>query len=357
MRKIMNYAIATIAVLILLFLLSHVRHGLIITPVERLQLTLKDTATLGQVVQQTSGVEILDVEKNLIRISASADFHRVQAQLVMNRDVLSYATLPELPGFSWTNFGESLAHSLNNYAHGDLGNIIGARSGKAWPISGELGPMLERSASYFAASLGTAILIGLGVALAATAFKPLGRILDPIHRMLLALPDFLFTALIILLLIYLSKFTTERLLLVSQIGEDVPFLIPFLTCTLLPGLMIYGTVRQAFLRELTKPYIVTALAKGMTRKQSVLNHALRNVMEDFVTILPRATTAAVGSMIVVETLCSITGIGGYITHPFYQSDGVLPIACFFLASFAILMQFIYALMRKWLVVSTREELA
>jgi len=351
-KNVIRYIIASLAVFIVVFLLSNVMSGIKIKPVDRLQLTLKDTITLDQLVEKTPSLAILDREKNIVR--SQGDYFSTLVKLQKNRDVLTINSVPYLPDFSWADYGDKLWSTLQKYAEGDFGSIRGMTSGITKPILEEIGLMFTRTMSYFAAAFVFAVALGFAAAIAATVFKRIGRIFDGIHKVFVALPDFLLIILLILLVIFISKFTTQRVILVMQLGDEIPFLIPFLTCALLPAVLIYGAVRNGLQREMSRPYVVTAIAKGMPRTSIILRHALRNVLEDIFSILPRATTAAVGTMIIVESSCSILGLGGYITFRFFFANDVVPFICLILALIAAAMQIVFALLRKWLVVSTKE---
>jgi oligopeptide transport system permease protein len=94
----------------------------------------------------------------------------------------------------------------------------------------------------------------------------IGRLLDLVHALLSGLPDFLLIILIQLVSIYLTRLTGSNVILVAHYGDNIPFTIPFLTIALIPGVLIYGTLRLAIEREMTQDYITTALTKGLSRR-------------------------------------------------------------------------------------------
>ncbi|MNR14893.1 Binding-protein-dependent transport system inner membrane component [compost metagenome] len=99
---------------------------------------------------------------------------------------------------------------------------------------------------------------------------------------------------------------------------------------------------------------MTALAKGLTRREVLFSHVLRNVMEDVLAILPRATTLALASMAVAEAICGIGGLGGFIILPIYQGVTSMSAICVVLGLVAMAFHVLYALLRKRFVVRTEE---
>ncbi|KVZ41601.1 microcin ABC transporter permease [Burkholderia ubonensis] len=68
--------------------------------------------------------------------------------------------------------------------------------------------------------------------------------------------------------------------------------------------------RNAFLDELARQYVLTARAKGASRRRVVWRHVLRNALIPIVTGFPAAFVAAfVGGSVLIETLFSLDGVG------------------------------------------------
>lgn len=205
--------------------------------------------------------------------------------------------------------------------------------------------MLLRTCTYFIPGLLLAIVLSVFLAMAASIWRRLGTFMDGTYALLVGLPDFFLIVLIQLGAIYATKFLGHYVLLIVQVGDKTPFLIPFLTIALIPSVTIYGTLRIAIARELWQDY-VTALAKGLTRREVLISHVLRNVMEDLLAVLPKATTLALASMAVAEAICGIFGLGGFIVSPALQSVSSMSAICMALALVAMAFHVLYALLWK-----------
>jgi ABC-type nitrate/sulfonate/bicarbonate transport system permease component len=86
----------------------------------------------------------------------------------------------------------------------------------------------------------------------------------------------------------------------------------------------------------------------------VVKHILRNTMPDLLTILPKVISVGITSLVVAEVMCGIFGLGGYAIHENLIKVTSLPATCAILACFAVLSHVVIALLRKRLVVQTKE---
>ncbi|WP_442604389.1 ABC transporter permease subunit [Paenibacillus sp. KN14-4R] len=335
---------------IFIFLLSNLQYGISSKPSERIQVFVDKRIidNFEDLVKLYPGVKVLDNEKGILGVTTENLISTVK-KIQKVPGVVEINTLPGNPSYSFSKYFENISGMLSKYAKGDFGYYYMPSGGKK-PFLDILPSVLKNSASYFIPGFLLAIVGAICFSLIATMNRALGRVCDLIQRVLLTIPDFFINTLIILFAIFISQFTSKRLILIVQLNNEIPFFIPFMTIMIVPGVLIYGSLRLALQREMAEPYIRTAIAKGFSQQRIVITHAFRNVMEDLLTILPRATTVAIGSMIIAEVLCHISGIGGYLTRSFTT----LPLTCMILALFALILQGVYSLLRKMLVVSTKE---
>ena len=119
-------------------------------------------------------------------------------------------------------------------------------------------------------------------------------------------------------------------------------------------MLIFGALRIAVAREWEEGYIKTAYAKGLSRTTVILWHMLRNTMADLLSVLPKAVSVAITSMVVAEVMCGIFGLGGYAINSSIYRVTSLPTTCAILAVFAIVCHLVIAVLRKRLVVDTKE---
>lgn len=71
-------------------------------------------------------------------------------------------------------------------------------------------------------------------------------------------------------------------------------------------------MRSSMLEVIRSDYITTALAKGMSRKDIVLKHALPNAIIPVLTVSGVGFGSRLGGAVVVESVFSIPGIGSYL---------------------------------------------
>jgi len=356
-KKASYYILSGIATIVIIFLLCHIQKGIVSQPPTRMEVVLKLDATMEQLQQKyADNIVVEDWDRHYINVvNIQPDrMNSFISGMLRYGGVYEVHMMPGMPSFSWKKYGEGLLDQLKRYSNGDFGIIATGPGKQPKLLTEELGPMIGRSFSYLLPAIATAFVLGLALPILAMLFRRIGSAMDAIHAALTALPDFFVIVLLQLFAIFISKFTTQRLVLITQVANEIPFLIPYVTITLLPCILIYGAMRHAIKREMAQPYVNTALSKGLSRRKALFTHVLRNVMEDLTAIAPRAVTVAVSSMIVAEAICTIFGLGGYLTDRRFNAATTMPAICIFLALFTIVVHLLIALLRKLLVVQTKE---
>ncbi|WP_164472720.1 ABC transporter permease subunit [Cohnella candidum] len=337
-----------------IFLLGNVSNLFINESPDRIALKISMSEKLQTVSSKIPHTTVADEDHGILSIPyGSAQEYIAKATKVSG--VYQAMSVPlEHPQISPRFYFYTLGKQMVNYLRGDLGVVVTGTGKAKIPATEAIKEMIPRTFRYFIPSLVTALVLSMLFSLLASQNRRSGKVLDGIHALLVSVPDFFLVTLITFLAIIVYKNLHIRLALVVQFGDQVPFLIPFLTTALIPGVMIYGTLRLAFQRELSQNYVVTARAKGLSQAEVLWKHVLRNVMEDLLAVLPKATTAALASMAVAEAACDILGLGGFIVSPRMQGVSMLPLTCLALAVVSMLFHGLYALLRKRYVVSTKE---
>jgi oligopeptide transport system permease protein len=353
MKLLLKLAATGLCMITVIILVSNINKGYVSLVPDELKLYLWPTVTLEQMVAPYPDVKIRSDKDNIIRVPFGKldEYYR---KLKSTQGISHVNKITMVPGFLPRAYFYEIRQQLMNYWNGDFGMIRYRGASKSESIVDQLPILVPRTLSYLLPGIFFAILIGLIMPILASLQRTIGRFLDAMHGLLLSIPDFVLIILIQVSAIYLSKFSDKRLILVVQLGKEIPFLIPFLTIALVPGVLIYGTLRLAIQRELSENYVRTAFAKGLSLSRILVFHVLRNIMPDFFTILPRATTMAIASMVIAEVVCNIIGIGGYVLNPDIQNIGSLPFTSILLVLFALAFHGLFALIRKWLVVRSKE---
>lgn len=260
------------------------------------------------------------------------------------------------PSFSIKRYGTALGQSLGDYAKGNFGSLYSNYRGQ-FPLTENLAMMVGRTTRVLLSALTFAILSATLLAAFASARPRIGKVLDGCHSLLIALPEFLLVVLLQMLSIFLSGLLDRNAFLIMEFAGEVPFFIPFAAISLVPGALIYGTLRVAITREWNEDYILTARAKGLSRSRLIRKHVIRNILADLFAVLPKAVSLAVGGAVVAEVLCQIFALGGVVRNPIYGigSFSGLTTLCLTLGVIMFVLHLFFAILKKWLRVETRRE--
>jgi peptide/nickel transport system permease protein len=117
------------------------------------------------------------------------------------------------------------------------------------------------------------------------------------------------------------------LLPVSGMGSGSHIVLPTLTLGTALAAVLVRMIRSAMLNELTRPYVVTARAKGLAGWRVVYLHALKNGLMPVVTILGLQFGGLLAGAIITETIFSWQGIGRLMIQSIQSRDYPLVQAC------------------------------
>jgi peptide/nickel transport system permease protein len=114
----------------------------------------------------------------------------------------------------------------------------------------------------------------------------------------------------------------------GDVGEFLlHLLLPSLTLALGLAAILTRMVRTAMLEELGQDYIRTARAKGLTERQVVYGHALRNALIPVLTVMGLQFGNLLAGAIVTETIFSWPGIGRLTLSAISNRDYALVQGC------------------------------
>ena len=185
--------------------------------------------------------------------------------------------------------------------------------GRAWPPSLILGG----AGVLIGAPLG--ILLGIAAALRrnswidylASAFATLG----------LTIPVFVISMMLILVFaVWLGWLPA------SGWGKPHSWVLPIAAYAMIPMATYARYTRAAMLDVLNKPFVIVLLAKGLSERQIIFQHVLRNAALPMVTVfLPMFIGTATGS-IFVESMFRVPGLGAYFVSSINLRDYALEMA-------------------------------
>lgn len=178
----------------------------------------------------------------------------------------------------------------------------------------------------------TIIAIAVGVFSAARQYSALDYTFTSMSFVGLAMPPFFFALLAIDLLVFRPRgwFDLDEPLLYSVgkrsaagggIGDYARHLVlPVLTLSvqLVAGWSRYQ--RSSMLDVMNADYIRTARAKGVSRRQVLIKHGLRNALIPLTTVMAIDIGLLFGGLIVTETIFSWPGMGQLFVNSLLQGD-------------------------------------
>jgi peptide/nickel transport system permease protein len=232
---------------------------------------------------------------------------------------------------------------------GDLGNS----ASYGVPVSGLIAERLQVTLPLALMAVTIAVIIGVlfGVAAAARPRKLQDRAASVFAQIGIAVPDFWFGILMILL------FST-RLQWFSAggfPGWDQPLtalkslLLPAIALALPQAAVLTRVTRSAVLDVSGEDFIRTARAKGLTRQRVLWRHAVRNSLVPIVTIIGLQFSFLIAGAVLVENVFNLPGIGRLAYQSLAQRDLVVirSVAMFF-AGLVILVNFLVDLTYLWI---------
>lgn len=167
----------------------------------------------------------------------------------------------------------------------------------------------------------------LGIFLGVIVAIPLG-VLSAVHRwsvwdyfgmvfsqMGMAIPSFWLG--IILLLLFAVKFPIFPLFGSDNLKNLV---LPAIALGFARAAVILRLTRASMVDELSKEYIITARAKGLTETTIRYKHALKNALIPVVTVTGIQFGYMLGGAIIIEQVFSLPGLGRLFLYAIYQRD-------------------------------------
>lgn len=207
----------------------------------------------------------------------------------------------------------TLLQWLSDLARFDFGNSL--VSGQ--PVMDEIVHQLGASASLALVALLLSLVIGppFGILAGLRPGGMLDRVLLVASTGVKAVPQFLMAlVLIVLLAVHL------RWLPAAGHGELRHFILPGLTLALGLAAVNARITRDAMARIADMPFWRFAQWKGLSERQTLVRHGLRNVSVPLITYLGLQFVTLVEGVIIVESIFGWPGIGHALVHAIFSRD-------------------------------------
>ncbi|MDQ1424686.1 MAG: peptide/nickel transport system permease protein [Acidimicrobiaceae bacterium] len=199
---------------------------------------------------------------------------------------------------------------VSDLVRGDLGQtFISKRS-----IASEIGGRLDVTLPLVALSMLIALAIALpfGVLSAIGHRRATGAVISTVSQIGIAIPAFWAGLMLISLVAVRWKLLPGGGF--TPWGDSVwgavrSLILPALSLAIVVAAVLTRYVRSAVLDVLREDYIRTARAKGLTLRQALVRHGLRNASLPVVTLLGLQLSALLVGAVVIENVFTLPGLG------------------------------------------------
>ncbi len=202
---------------------------------------------------------------------------------------------------------------LIDVSTGDFGESNVSRS----PVAPQVWRATVVSGTIVAGAIGAAVLIAsvLGVVAASNENRWPDRVITGVSRVLVAVPVHVLTP----VLVYVVAL---RLDLVPTSGWGGPeyAVLPVLALAIGPTALFSQVVRCEMLDTLEQPYIRTAMAKGLRRRQVIWIHAARVSLVGVLTLGSLFIAGLLGGAVIAEVILGVPGLGRLLHTAVTTSD-------------------------------------
>jgi peptide/nickel transport system permease protein len=221
-----------------------------------------------------------------------------------------------------------LAAWLNRFARGDWGSSIA----RGLPVRQVLGAAWPATVRLVGLSLLLSYLIGIAVGAlqAARSGSRTDTTLSVTSVTLFAMPGYWLGLMLVLVFTYWARWLPAF----GAAGFDADYLsggawlvdrarhlaLPLATLTLVGIGGAARFVRGAMLETLSQPFMITARAKGLTPRQVIVRHALRNALTPVVTLLGMSLPALFSGAVFVEAVFAWPGVGRVLVEAVQARD-------------------------------------
>ena len=170
------------------------------------------------------------------------------------------------------------------------------------------------------------ILIGIVAAL--NKDKPIDHIINTIIMIVIALPSFITILYLILFFGYNLKWLPTRFAdeNASYADHVRSLIIPVMALSIGTIAGFARFVRAELCEVMSSDYLTLARTKGLTRRQSIIHHALRNSMVPVVPMIIAEFIGILGGSMILENLYNIRGVGNIYMNAYSSKDYTLLMA-------------------------------
>jgi ABC-type dipeptide/oligopeptide/nickel transport system permease component len=210
---------------------------------------------------------------------------------------------------------EPVLTQLGHYVTGLVQGDLGVSYVQDQPVASIIGGRLPATVALGLAGLTLELILGGALGVWDGLRRRRSRLLAMVNVGFLSVPAFSLAFVLLLLFGYVLSWVPID----GGTGGD-RILLPALTLGLI-GMPYYASVvRDAMQESLAAPYTRTAVAKGLSRRQVVRHHVLRNALSPALTMAGLDFAILLSGVVFVETVFGWPGIGQLQTQAFANVD-------------------------------------
>ncbi len=237
---------------------------------------------------------------------------------------------------------QSLAQRYLGWVGGLLGGDMGTSYTYRTPVSDIVSDRLQVSLPLALYALMLTVVVAFPVGILAAARR--GSVTDitvmGATQLGVAIPNFWFAILMVILFaINLRWFSAG-----GFPGWDAG-IFPAMKALTLPAIalalpqasILSRVMRSSLLDTLSEDYMRTARAKGLTRRQALWRHALRNAMIPVLTIIGLQFSFLLAGAIIIENVFFLPGLGRLVFQAITQRDLIVVESVVMLLVFAVIL--------------------
>lgn len=243
------------------------------------------------------------------------------------------------------------ANWLRGFVVGDWGKSFTGGSAPIRPlVLDRLGNSLRLAGLTLLISIPISIL--LGVISGLNENKWIDSLISVLTLSVVGLPEFV-TGLVLInvLALGLGWFPAS-----SGVTPDATFgewlnqlILPALAATFVLMAYVVRMTRAGVIDEMKKPYVRTAILKGLPQRTVIFKHVLRNALLPTITVIALSFGWLIGGLIVIENVFSYPGLGRLMTMAVTRKDiplmqAVVMVIIFFFALANLAADLLYALL-------------
>ncbi|MBW3110237.1 ABC transporter permease subunit [Bacillus sp. MCCB 382] len=172
---------------------------------------------------------------------------------------------------------------------------------------------LKDSLVLMGGSLMLSIVISLIVAFIIVNFKK--KVIDVFQEVFTyvqAVPDIFYIIVLQVLVVWFYQRTNLQFLNFASYGEEKAIILPILSLSITPTMIITKLLISQMLDELSKSYANLAIAKGLTFRRVIFVHVLRNTIYSCFHYSKTIILFFLTNLLIVEYLFNVPGIMSFI---------------------------------------------